>query len=119
VHRDLLPLDLVDFGAGGFGARIEPYRSEIRSGEAVSLTALVRNPFARPEVATVRMVGPAGWGIEPRECRVPLADRGEGTAMFEVRPPPGVSVRRARIAVDLTVGEMRFGQHAEALVTVR
>ena len=27
LHRELLPLDEVDFGAEGFGARIEPYRS--------------------------------------------------------------------------------------------
>jgi hypothetical protein len=29
------------------------------------------------------------------------------------------AVRRARIAADLTVGDVRFGQQAEALVTVR
>jgi hypothetical protein len=38
---------------------------------------------------------------------------------FEVRPPRGTVARRARVAADLTVGMMRFGQQAEALVDVR
>jgi len=33
--------------------------------------------------------------------------------------PSGPARRRARIAADLSVGERRFGQHAEAVVTVR
>lgn len=33
LHRALLPLDEVDFGAEGFGARILPYRSVVVNGE--------------------------------------------------------------------------------------
>ncbi|HEY0443859.1 MAG TPA: MBL fold metallo-hydrolase [Candidatus Limnocylindrales bacterium] len=119
AHRDLLPLEVVDFGAGGFGARIEPYQSDIRGGDAVEVSVEVRNPFGRPDEALVRLVAPAGWAASPGECRVPLAARGRATATFEVRPPKGVVARRARIAADLTVGSVRFGQQAEALVTVR
>jgi glyoxylase-like metal-dependent hydrolase (beta-lactamase superfamily II) len=119
AHRDLLPLDVVDFGAGGFGARIEPYRSEIAAGNAIELAVTVRNPFKRLDEATVRMVGPAGWEIAPGECRLGLAAEGEGTVSFEVRPPKDAKVRRARVAADLSVGGVRFGQQAEALVTVR
>jgi hypothetical protein len=32
--------------------------------------------------------------------------------------PAGGPVRRARVAADLTVGDARFGQQAEALVSV-
>ncbi|MFL5680875.1 MAG: MBL fold metallo-hydrolase, partial [Chloroflexota bacterium] len=68
AHRDLLPLDVVDFGAEGFGARIEPYRSDIRGGDAVALSVLVRNPFHRPESGVVRLVAPGGWVVAPGEC---------------------------------------------------
>jgi hypothetical protein len=44
---------------------------------------------------------------------------GEATMTFEVRPPKHASVRRPRVAADTTVGGVRFGQQAEALVTVR
>jgi glyoxylase-like metal-dependent hydrolase (beta-lactamase superfamily II) len=118
LHRELLPLEVVDFGAGGFGARIEPYRSETTEGATIALTVVVRNPFGRPEEAVVRMTGPAGWQFDPPECRVPLPSRGEATLTFEARPRGG-PVYRARVAADMTVGSARFGQQAEALVTVR
>jgi glyoxylase-like metal-dependent hydrolase (beta-lactamase superfamily II) len=119
LHRDLLPLDDVDFGAEGFGARIEPYRSEIRGGDAIELTVTVRNPFHRADDATLALVVPRGWHVAPEGCHVALEPGGEGRATFEVRPPRDTVARRARVAVDMTVGERRFGQQAEALVTVR
>ena len=118
LHRELLPLDEVDFGGGGFGARIEPYRHEVASGGDLTLQVFVRNPFARAEDALVRLALPAGWAAEPPERRVRLEPRGEARLEFRVRPAGG-SVRRARVAAELTVGDVRFGQQAEALVTVR
>ena len=38
---------------------------------------------------------------------------------FSILVPEGIKVRRARLAVDLTFGELKLGQQAEALVTVR
>ncbi len=120
LHRDLLPLDRVDFGAGGFGARIEPYRSEVAAGSTVVLTAIVRNPFRRTAEACVQLVTPAGWTAEPFERRIEVGPHGEGSVDFAVViPAGGPSMRRARVAVDLTVDQVRFGQQAEALVTVR
>jgi glyoxylase-like metal-dependent hydrolase (beta-lactamase superfamily II) len=118
LHRDLLPLDAIDFGAGGFGARIEPYRAEVAPGSVLAAEAIVRNPFARAEHASLSIVVPPGWTAEPalRDLSLP--------AGAEIRMPFAVRVgrqplRRARIAADLTVGDVRFGQQAEALVTVR
>lgn len=119
LHRELLPLDDVDFGAGGFGARIEPYRSDVRAGAVVAVRVMVRNPFPRGEEAIVRLVGPAGWSFQPADRRLTLPPRGSGEAAFEVHPPAVGTVRRARIGADLTIGGVRFGQQAEALVTVR
>jgi glyoxylase-like metal-dependent hydrolase (beta-lactamase superfamily II) len=119
LHRELLPLDLVDFGASGFGARIEPYRSEIRLGEVVALRVFVRNPFRRDANAFVRLALPAGWTAEPAEVSVGVNALGEAQTDFVIRPTADGPVRRARIGADLTVDGARFGQQAEALVTIR
>jgi glyoxylase-like metal-dependent hydrolase (beta-lactamase superfamily II) len=116
LHRELLPLDEVDLGADGFAARIEPYRSSVRRGGRLSLDVTVRNPFPGPEIAIIRMVVPIGWSAFPSEQDVELAGGGEATVRVEVRPDaPGF---RQRVAADVTIGDRRFGQQAEALVDV-
>jgi glyoxylase-like metal-dependent hydrolase (beta-lactamase superfamily II) len=118
LHRDLLPLDIVDFGAGGFGATIEPYQSAARPDAIVELRVVVRNPFGRADEADVAIAVPGGWSAEPAAQRVRLTARGEARLAFRVRVG-SAPVRRARVGADLTVGGVRFGQQAEALVTVR
>ena len=98
LHRELLPDE--GFGTAGFGARIEPYRSRVGTTE---FTVHVRNPFDRAETATVRFAG--------EERTVELEPRGEATVTFTV-----ASDGPRRLAADLTVGETRFGQQAEAIV---
>lgn len=117
LHRELLPVAEVDLGAEGFPARIEPYRSTTRPSETVTLEVALRNPFDRPEVATVRLVVPEGWTAVPEVGEVELEEYAEGIVRFDV-VPGAAPIRRARVAADLTVGEVRFGQQAEALVTV-
>jgi hypothetical protein len=117
IHRTLLPLEEVDFGAGGFGARIEPYRSEITRGERVQLAVTIKNPFRRVEKATVSLTAPASWVLEPVSHEVSLEPLEEKQVAFELVPSPA-PVRRARIAAELCVGGRDFGQQAEALVTV-
>jgi len=114
LHRELLP-DEAGFGPGGFGARIEPYRSTVATGAAVELDIEVRNPFDRPETAVVRLVVPAGWA-EPAPQEVALPPRGEAVLHFAAVAGP--AARRARVGADLTVGGVPFGQQAEALVNV-
>jgi glyoxylase-like metal-dependent hydrolase (beta-lactamase superfamily II) len=114
LHRELLPLEDVDFGAEGFGARIEPYRSIVQNGNPLEFDVAVRNPFDRPAVATVRLVIPDGWQAAPDSQEVPLDALGEGTVRFRVRALSG-----GWIAVDLTVGGVPFGQQAEALVEMQ
>jgi glyoxylase-like metal-dependent hydrolase (beta-lactamase superfamily II) len=118
LHRALLPLEDFDFGAEGFGARIEPYRSTVREGETLDLEISVRNPFARAETALVRFVVPLGWSAEPFEQSVELPPHAEATVPFRIAPHDAHPIARARIAADLTVGGVRFGQQAEALVNV-
>jgi glyoxylase-like metal-dependent hydrolase (beta-lactamase superfamily II) len=116
LHRELLPEE-VEFGPEGFGARIEPYRSRVPSGEQLELSVTVRNPFDRPEVATVRLVVPPGWP-EPEAQEVELAARAEAPVRFSIDTTGAPPAERARIAADLTVGEARFGQQADAVVEV-
>jgi glyoxylase-like metal-dependent hydrolase (beta-lactamase superfamily II) len=118
LHRELLPLDEVDFGAEGFGARIEPYRCTVAPGEVVDFEVTVRNPFGRTDVAAVSFVVPRGWTADPSRHDVHLAEKGEATVRFRISPGNAEAVRRARVAADLTVGDVAFGQQAEALVTV-
>jgi glyoxylase-like metal-dependent hydrolase (beta-lactamase superfamily II) len=112
LHRELLP-----FGdAEGFPARFTPYRSTVPADESVEVTVEVRNPFDRAETARVRLVVPPGWASEPAEQELALEPHGEARARFRLVPagPPG----RMPIAADLTIGDVPFGQQAEALVTV-
>jgi glyoxylase-like metal-dependent hydrolase (beta-lactamase superfamily II) len=106
LHRELLPAE--GFGTDGFAARIEPYRA---TGPEVDFRVSVRNPFARAETATVRIVAPAGWTVSPPVQRVELEANGAAETEFRV-----VAAGSGRLAADVTVGEARFGQQAEALV---
>ena len=67
----------------------------------------------------LELVLPAGWGTPRRRQVVQLARGQEARVPFVLCPPAGIRADRARIAVDLTVGQVRFGQVAEALVDVR
>jgi hypothetical protein len=118
MHRDLLPLSDVDFGAEGFGARIEPYQSVTAPGEPVSLSVEVTNPFGSVQPVIVEMALPDGWKCDPPTHQIEVPGRSTGIMSFEVMPPDDGTSRRARVAADLTVGDRHFGQHAEALVDV-
>lgn len=119
LHRELLPLADVDFGAEGFGARIYPYQSATRPGEPLSLQVEVTNPFRWTELIAVQMVLPADWKCSPPVAYAQVPGNATTTLTFEVLPPAFGEWRRARVAADLTVGSRRIGQHAEALVDVR
>jgi hypothetical protein len=115
LHRELLP-ETPDLGAEGFIARIMPYQVNVFAGETIPFEVEVRNPFPLPEVAVIRVVAPRGWDVQPEVQTRQIS--GIHHFSFKATPPPGLDVRRARLAVDLTVAGQRFGQQAEALVTV-
>jgi glyoxylase-like metal-dependent hydrolase (beta-lactamase superfamily II) len=118
-HRDLLPAGELDLGADGVAARIEPYRSSVRAGDALPLSVSVRNPFTGASPATVRLILPRGWDAKPAEHQVTIGGRAETVVHFQVSPGAGAGpVRRARVAASLTIGDLWLGQHAEALVDV-
>jgi glyoxylase-like metal-dependent hydrolase (beta-lactamase superfamily II) len=119
LHRELLPTE-VDFGAEGFGARIFPYRSAVAAGGKARLEVEVRNPLPGTELAEVHLVVPPGWHVQPAPAQIMLGGHEERRVKFLISVPDGeLPVERLRLAADLTVGGMRFGQQAEALVSVR
>jgi glyoxylase-like metal-dependent hydrolase (beta-lactamase superfamily II) len=118
-HEALLPLAEIDLGAEGFIAWIRPYESVVPAGEPSDFSVVVHNPFAGRRELNARIVVPQGWHATPDAVRLSIDEAANDVCEFQVVPPAGADVRRARIAVDLTIGGMRFGQHAEALVSVR
>jgi glyoxylase-like metal-dependent hydrolase (beta-lactamase superfamily II) len=117
LHRELLPLDVIDLGASGFPARIEPYRATVHQGGELELEVAVRNPLAEPAALRVQLVVPRGWTVMPALLDVELPPHGRDRLRFHVSP--GMSTtRRARLAADLQVGNLHLGQQAEALVDV-
>lgn len=119
LHDDLLPDPerAVDLGPDGVVARIEPYRSRVAPGAPVDLTVVVRNPLPDRAQVSVRAVVPPGWTVDPTEATAVVQPDGECALPLRV-VPTGPAQRRARVAVDVRVGDLWLGQHADAVVTV-
>ena len=83
----------------------------------LTIEVIVRNPFPRAAQAFVGLVVPDGWAVDPTSVPLELPPDGEATLRATIRPAAR-TVRRARIAADVTIDERRFGQHAEALVDI-
>ncbi|WP_274362975.1 MBL fold metallo-hydrolase [Paenibacillus thermotolerans] len=119
LHRELLPLEAADFGAEGLSARMMPYQMTMKPGETASIGAEIANPFAHEETVTVRLIAPDGWQVEEQERQLHMKSNARETVQFDITAPEGLAARRVRVAIDMTAGETRFGQQAEALITVQ
>ncbi|GAB3038416.1 hypothetical protein GCM10027052_17140 [Parafrigoribacterium mesophilum] len=116
MHEALLPLDELDLGADGVLARLTPYRSRVTTGDPLALTVTVRNPFSDKSLVTLRPVLPEGFAGDAETTL--WLDAGEEREV-PVRLTVGGAPRpRARVAIDVTIGGLMLGQHAEALVQV-
>ena len=115
LHHELLPTPS-ELATQGFIARILPYQVTAAAGETIPFEVEIRNPFFQPEEAVVQVVAPQGWQVQGGTQVLKLS--GIRKLSFKVTPPAGLSLRRARLAVDVTIAGQRFGQQAEALVTV-
>lgn len=116
LHRELLP-ETPQLGDEGFIARLTPYQPTVKAGEAITFTVEVHNPFDHAAEALIQLVLPQGWqAVEA--ITLTLEATAVQTVTFTVTTPTGITARRARIAVDVTVDGQAFGQQAEALITL-
>lgn len=116
LHERLLPLDDLAIGPDGHAARLLPYRRRASVGETLEYTVQVRNPL--PSRAAVRIVPvmPLGWRSSQLDIELELDSREETSVQLSITPDS--AGRRQRIAVDVTIGDLRLGQHAEAILDV-
>lgn len=115
LHDELLPAE--GFGEIGFGAGIEPYRAAVRAGDSLELQVTARNPFSHEASVDVSLVLPSGWSAERFSDSAQVEPQGDAVFRFVVEPT-SQPVRRARVAAEVVVDGVPFGQQAEALVDV-
>ncbi|MDQ0643114.1 MBL fold metallo-hydrolase [Microbacterium murale] len=117
LHERLLPLEEISIGPDGQAARITPYRGEAVVGTEIEYSVRVRNPLGERAATRVRMVLPVGWRSSRSEIDLDLGPSEEASVQLTVTPSS--AGRRQRLAIDVTIGSLRLGQHAEALLDVR
>jgi hypothetical protein len=88
----------------------------------------MRNPYRHSAEITAQMIVPDGWQVIEASSSGPATTFEDGKATMCLKATSTHSikfriissttpVRRARIAVDMTINGHHFGQQAEALVT--
>ncbi len=121
LHQELLS-DVTGLGDEGFLARLTPYQSTLRKGVPINYKVEIENPFAYAAEAVIKVILPKSWEVDndspTNDIHLHLDPLCVHWAEFTVSTPKGVTVRRARIAVDVTIDNQPFGQQAEALITI-
>jgi hypothetical protein len=95
-----------------------PYLSTVAPGDEIDLEVRVTNHGRDPAEAQVALIVPPGWSavpvvgteIVPADATVAIA--------FTIQVPAGETPGRRILVADLTLGERRYGQRAEAIVDV-
>ncbi|HEX7000554.1 MAG TPA: MBL fold metallo-hydrolase [Trueperaceae bacterium] len=121
LHREVLPAERLDegpFGAGGPRARILPYRSELTVGEEREIEVRVRNPDTCEQTVQVELEVPGGFSVSPQIASQVVPPRSAATLRFTLRADGPADRRRQLLTADVTLGDQRYGQVAEAVVRV-
>lgn len=118
VFRTLVPVPAeVNFALDPNFATLHPYRTSTPPGQRLGLELRVTNHGARDAVARAGLVAPPGWTVAPPEASGTVAPGETGTLRFTLAVPEAAAGRSV-VCAELTLGERRFGQIAEALVDV-
>lgn len=101
-----------------FWARLLPYLSVVRPGQAVEYRLLLRNNLEKPATFAARLLPPHGWdtSAEFRPIKLEAGGRGELTLMARA-PQRADNVRRLMTA-EIQIDGRSQGPISEALVTV-
>lgn len=117
IHRQLLPLEDWNLGAGGVRAEIVPYQATVKPGEWVEVTIRARNPLYRSAVLEGAIEAPAGWAVVP-PVRVERVEVGE-EAVFRFQIQAGARPGwRQRYGVRLTLEGRPLGTVEEAFLHI-
>jgi glyoxylase-like metal-dependent hydrolase (beta-lactamase superfamily II) len=101
-------------------ARLTPYWQSGVPGQRLGYRIEVDNPFDEPVTATLKPATPPGWPDQPSTIQLAVAAGATGTTMIEITLPDDLTGRQQiAIAVDVSLGPMHLGQHAEALIAVQ
>jgi glyoxylase-like metal-dependent hydrolase (beta-lactamase superfamily II) len=97
-------------------ASIDPYATETRSGDNVTIRLRILNHSPRPETYRLKWNLPAAWKVVEgdRELAIPARAEREARAVFAVKGD-GVQV----ITADVTFGDRQLREWVEALIRVR
>lgn len=101
--------------------RINPYQIQASLGGQAELCVEVHNHGRQVVTASVEIVAPDGWRVEPGRCELAIPVAQEGRCGFTLSAPsedtgPATRVICATIELDDGVRRRRFGPNAEALV---
>ncbi len=117
LHHCLLPLDVINLGAEGFCAWINPYQLSGSPGDKIDVQVKVLNPFHSKEKAVIKLVLPEHWKMAIEEKSAVIFPLQYALFTFSLHIPQQQS-RRERIAADVAMGGHKLGQQAEALLTI-
>jgi glyoxylase-like metal-dependent hydrolase (beta-lactamase superfamily II) len=107
----------VNFALDPNFATLYPYQNRARPGDRLILELRVTNHAAQAGAARASLVAPPGWPVSPNEGTADIASTETGTLPFVLEVPPDAQGRHV-LCAELTLGERRFGQIAEATVDV-
>jgi glyoxylase-like metal-dependent hydrolase (beta-lactamase superfamily II) len=116
VLKQLAPWPDPNYAIDESWAAVDPYGSEVRAGENVSLQVRILNHGPRPEIYRVKWNPPAEWKMvhADREVTVPARREGAARAVFTVEGA-GMQV----VTADIEFAGRLLREWTEALVRVR
>ena len=95
-----------------------PYLQQVTPGDTIGLDVQVTNHGPSARLAHVELVVPAGWTVQPATASADVESGAMVPLSFRVGVSPKTEPGRAIVVADLTLGERRYGQRAEAIVDV-
>jgi glyoxylase-like metal-dependent hydrolase (beta-lactamase superfamily II) len=113
IHDGLLPDDGMLPPADGNVVLLEPFYQRVAPGAALEYEVVVVNPYDDEREIAADLVTPEGWSDPPRASA--LAAPHETVRLRFAVQAPDVARKRQRLAADVTIGTVRYGQAADAV----
>jgi glyoxylase-like metal-dependent hydrolase (beta-lactamase superfamily II) len=113
IHDGLLPDDGMLPPADGNVVLLEPFYQRVAPGAALEYEVVVVNPYDDEREIAADLVTPEGWSDPPRASAL-AAPHETVRQRFAVQAPDAAR-KRQRLAADVTIGTVRYGQAADAV----